>query len=126
MNTILVGSAVAVVVLLSIATYYLVRTLEQTQRTARAAEEFLLSARPRVEETTDRLNAILRRTDGVMSSVEQGVAAFGPHRPGAMATVVKALTTASAVVTGASQIASLFFRNRPETQQETPNGQQSR
>jgi len=112
-NSILVGSAVAVVVLLGIATYYLVRTLEQARRTALAAEEFLVSARPRIEEATDRLNGILRHTDEVMSTVEQGVAAFGRHRSGAITTVMKALTTVSAVIAGASQIARLFFKDNP-------------
>jgi hypothetical protein len=112
-NSILVGSAVAVVALLGIVTYYLVRTLEQARRTALAAEEFLVSARPRIEEATDRLNGILRHTDEVMSTVEQGVAAFSRHRSGAITTVMKAFTTVSAVIAGASQIARLFFKDSP-------------
>jgi len=116
-TSIIAASAVAVVLLLGIATYYLVGALKQATRTARAAEEFLLSARPRIEETTDRVNGILRRADVVMNTVEQGVAAFVPSRPGTMSAVVKAFTTASAVVTGATQIARLFF-NRREPQPE--------
>jgi len=126
--------AVVVVAILGIAAYYLVETLKQIRRTARAAEEFFLSARPRVEETSQNLNGLLRRADGMMSSVEEGIAVFTPPRDGALGTVMKALSTASTVVAGATQFARLFFNDRqasqtgtqPRAEEETGHGQQPR
>lgn len=125
MNPLIATSIVSVVLLLGIATYYLVGTLKQATRTARAAEEFLTSARPRIEETTDRLNGILRRADGAMLAVEQGVARFIPsgaqRRFGVMDSVMKTLATVAAVVDGTTQIANLFFQNRGKASREGSN-----
>lgn len=122
MHPILAASIVAVVLLLGIATFHLVATLKQTRRTAFALEEFLVSAKPRIEETTDRVNAILRRADGVISTVEQGVARFAPgsapHRSGMVDSLMKTLTTVATVVDGTTQIAKLFFQNRTKTPKE--------
>lgn len=132
MTALYAALAVIIVVLLGIATYYLVEALRQIRRTARAAEEFLLSARPRVEETSQNLNGLLRRADGMMSSMEEGIAVLTPPRDGALGTVMRALSTASAVVAGATQVARLFFNDRhasqagTQSEEETGHGKQPR
>jgi hypothetical protein len=127
-NPLISLSIVAVVLLLGIATFHLVATLKQARRTAFALEEFLVSTKPKIEETTDRVNAILRRADGAMSLVEQGVARFtprgAPRRSGTMDSLMKTLTTVAAVVDGATQIVNLFFQKRQEATKEESHGQQ--
>ena len=126
MNPLIAASVLAVVLMLGIATFHLVVTLRQTRRTAFALEEFLTGTRPKIEETADHLNAILRRTDGVMATVEQGVARFAPRprQSGAlMDSVMRALSTVSAIVEGANQITALFFQ-KSDTTKEGTHGKQ--
>ena len=64
-------AAIGFVIVLSILTYHLVLTLKQTRMTARAAEQFLIVTRPRLEDTVLQVNQILSHTNRIVLQAEQ-------------------------------------------------------
>ena len=58
--------------LLCVVTWHLVLMLKQVRQTAFALEQFLVTARPRVEAATENLGSLLGRTDRFMAKIEEG------------------------------------------------------
>ena len=71
-NAFLMALAAGAFAVLCVVAWHLVLMLKQARRTAFAMEAFLESTRPRIEEATDQVNALIGRADRILAVAEKG------------------------------------------------------
>ncbi|HKY30966.1 MAG TPA: DUF948 domain-containing protein [Candidatus Polarisedimenticolia bacterium] len=82
-------AAIGFVVVLAVLSYHVIITLRQARQTARAAEQFLLITRPKVEDTISEVNRILGHANHMLLQAEE---ADGGRMAGLVHGVRKAVT----------------------------------